>query len=134
MATLANIVVKKADGTTDVTYVAKRPASGSEPAVFRNEAVGTSLSQQPEFRVRARDLIRKKEPLSLVTGSYKWMRAVTNPSTGQVDLFDGVTVTISVEASKKLDAAARKEAVHQALNLAGSTSFKAAADEGASYY
>lgn len=134
MATFANINVKKADGTTDVTYIGKRPASGSEPAVFRNETVGGSISQQPEFRCRARDIVKKKEPMSLVTTSFKWPRVVFNPTTGQTDLFDGVTVTMTVEASKVMDAPTRKEAIYQALHLAASNSFKAAADEGASYY
>lgn len=134
MAQLANITVFKADGTTNVTYTAIRPAAGDEPAVFRNQTVGTSLSQQPEFLCRARDIVKKKEPMSLVTSSYKWPRAVTNPSTGQVDIFDGVTVTVVVEASKNFDALTRKEAIHQALNLTASNSFKGAADEGSSYY
>lgn len=134
MATFANIVVKKADGTTDVTYTGIRPAAGAEPAVFRNLTVGTSLAQQPEFRCRSRDFVKKKELMSAVSSSYKWPRAVSNPSTGQVDIFEGVTVTVVVEASKQLDAMSRREAIYQALNLAAHASFKQAAEEGSSYY
>lgn len=52
MAQAANIVVKKNDGTTDVTYSLMSPASGDNaPAVFRNLSVGTAPGHKPEYRI-----------------------------------------------------------------------------------
>jgi len=54
MAQAANIVVKKNDGTTDVTFSVMAPASGdTTPAVFRNTAVGSAPGHQPEYRISA---------------------------------------------------------------------------------
>lgn len=45
MPTLANITIKKADGTTDVVYTAIAGAAGDNtPAMFRNETIGTTLA------------------------------------------------------------------------------------------
>lgn len=52
MPSIANIVVKKNDGTTDVTYTAVVPSSGDKnPAVWRNNSVGTAAAHRPEYRL-----------------------------------------------------------------------------------
>lgn len=52
MPQIANITVKKNDGTTDVVYTAVVPSSGDKsPAVFKSNSVGTSANARPEFRV-----------------------------------------------------------------------------------
>ena len=54
MPSLANITIKKADGTTDVVYTAVAGSSGDgSPAVFRNNTVGTTLSERPTLLVKA---------------------------------------------------------------------------------
>lgn len=54
MPTLANITVKKADGTTDVVYTAVAGASGDQtPALFRNNTVGTTIAERPTLLVRS---------------------------------------------------------------------------------
>lgn len=51
----SNIVVKKADGTTDVTYTAVAGASGDSPAVFRSATQGTVVAEQPSLLIRSQD-------------------------------------------------------------------------------
>lgn len=52
MPAIANIVVKKNDGTTDVTYTAIVPSSGDKnAAVWRNQSVGTAAAHRPEYRI-----------------------------------------------------------------------------------
>lgn len=54
MPALANITVKKADGTTDVVYTAVSGAAGDNvPALFRNNTVGTTVAERPSLMVRA---------------------------------------------------------------------------------
>lgn len=55
MPAIANITVKKADGTTDIVYTAKTPASGDNtPAIWRAESVHATPIGQPELRFSAR--------------------------------------------------------------------------------
>lgn len=52
MAALADITVKKNDGTTDIVYTGVVPSSGDKvPAVWRANSVGTALAFRPEFRM-----------------------------------------------------------------------------------
>nr|UUW21308.1 MAG: hypothetical protein [Sanya fiers-like virus 19] len=50
MPQLANIVVKKNDGTTDVTYTGVVPSAGDKsPAIWRNNGVGAAAAFRPEL-------------------------------------------------------------------------------------
>lgn len=60
MPILADITIKAADGSTDVTYTALQGAAGpGNPAIFRNETVGSSNAQRPSLLVRATDNANK---------------------------------------------------------------------------
>lgn len=135
MATFANLIVKKYDGTTDVVYTAKSPAAGDgSNAIFRNETVGSTIAQQPEFRFRAAAQTKKGVPYRVANGSYKWPKSVTNSVTGEVSVVNGVTVTFSVEVNQTMSATEINEAVYQALNLAGAAAVKAACRDGYSFF
>lgn len=52
MPNMANITVKKADGTTDVIWSGIVPSSGDKtPAVWKSLSVGATPGVRPEFRV-----------------------------------------------------------------------------------
>jgi hypothetical protein len=52
MPNMADITVKKADGTTDIVYVAQSPSAGdNQPAVWRATAAGAAPAFQPELRL-----------------------------------------------------------------------------------
>lgn len=74
----SNVVIKKNDGTTDQTLTFISPQNGAEPAVFRNQAIGTALSHQPEYRARVAKL---PGSLSKVTGSCKHPETALNSTT-----------------------------------------------------
>jgi hypothetical protein len=51
MPALADITVKMADGTTNITYTGIVPSAGDKtPAVWRSNSVGGSIGQRPELR------------------------------------------------------------------------------------
>lgn len=51
-----NLVVKKNDGVTDVTFTFQNPSSGDRsPAIWQNTAVGTAFSHRPTLRLVARE-------------------------------------------------------------------------------
>lgn len=55
MPSMANITVKKADGTTDVVFTAMAPSSGdSVAAVWRAEALSGVPANRPRFEMRTR--------------------------------------------------------------------------------
>jgi hypothetical protein len=55
MPVLANITIKKFNGTTDVIYTAVAGASGdNSPAVFRNGTEGTTLAENPTFLISSK--------------------------------------------------------------------------------
>lgn len=56
MPSMANITVKKSDGTTDVVYTSATPSAGDKsPAVWKNDTVGTVLAARPTFTLMSMD-------------------------------------------------------------------------------
>lgn len=54
MPTMADVTVKKADGTTNVTFSTVTASGGDKsPAVWRNNAFGGTAGQRPELRIRS---------------------------------------------------------------------------------
>lgn len=52
MPNIADITVKKADGTTDVVFTAITPSAGdNSAAIFRSNSVGVSIAQRPSLAV-----------------------------------------------------------------------------------
>jgi hypothetical protein len=71
MPSISNITVKKADGTTDVTFVAKVPSAGdSSPAVWRQDShAAPYVGLKPELRMDSRfngDRTARRVNLTLV--------------------------------------------------------------------
>jgi len=56
MAAIANLTVKKADGTTDIVYTAVQPASGDNgQAVWRQENAAVPFGVRPTLKMNTRD-------------------------------------------------------------------------------
>jgi hypothetical protein len=54
MPAIANITVKKNDGTTDVTYTGLVPSSGDKnPALWRNQSQGSASAHRPQFTLQS---------------------------------------------------------------------------------
>lgn len=52
MPSLANITVKKYDGTTDITYSGVLPSPGDKsPAMWRSLTIGTAQAHKPELLI-----------------------------------------------------------------------------------
>lgn len=55
MPSMANITVKKADGTTDQIWTAVQASGGDKsPAIWRNLTVGSAPAYNPELRMTSR--------------------------------------------------------------------------------
>lgn len=54
MPSLANITIKKNDGTTDIVWNGKVPSSGDKnPALWRSDAVGAAAAFRPAFSLQS---------------------------------------------------------------------------------
>jgi len=83
MPTMADIVVKKADGTTNITYNAMTPSSGDKSkAVWRCESFGTVAANRPVFEVHGRSSVNGK--FRVVDFRYTYPETYTDSTTGLV--------------------------------------------------
>lgn len=122
MPNLANITVKKADGSTDITWTGVQPSSGDTvPAVWRSNSVGTALAHRPYMNVSVRNNANKTLRRVTVEGFF--------PETAEGA--DGITRVINTAPMRAeigipngMSDVAVTEAVHQLMNLLASTLMK----------
>lgn len=126
MAIAANVIVKKADGTTNITYLVKAAAAGKDPARYREETTSSINALRPVATINVvpsgtSGVVRR---LDLNAGY---------PCT------DGVNLTVQVGAvglrlqlfvPQNVPAAQALEGIHQLLNFASSAEVKHAATDG----
>lgn len=113
MSTLANITVKKYDGTTDITFTGVDPASGDNPALWRSQSVGNAQVHQPELRVSA----KKRGQIVDMRGTFRYPQIATNSTTGVTSVVKFASGTVSMSYDMGMAQVDVQEAVHQFLNL-----------------
>lgn len=111
MPQLADITVKKNDGTTDIVYTGTVPASGSEPAVWRATAGVAAPALAPEFRLLARDADNGKK--RALRSTFLYPESVTNTTTGVTTVKERALASTDLSFSKNMSAAAIDEFVAQ---------------------
>lgn len=115
MPAMANITVKKNDGTTDVVYTAVQPSAGDKsPAVWQNQTVGTAVAHRPEFRATAQDNGTNTARRLSVAYVYP---SLVNGTDGRVSVGDKVTFSGSFTLPKNMPVADTNEAASQLSNL-----------------
>lgn len=116
MPQLADIVVKKNDGTTNITYVGLVPSAGSDvPAVFKSTSVGSAPAHQPELRVLARDADQGRK--RLVRGTFVYPQIATNTTTGVTSVVDACIGDFNFKVPKSMSQSDINEAGAQLGNL-----------------
>lgn len=128
MPTLTNIVIKKADGTTDVTYTAIQGAAGPNvPAMFRNNTVGTTVAERPTFNIKGAD--NGNGTARRMRCDFSWP-IVSTDAGGNKRVTGRMSGEASILMPQNQDAAIIKEQAYQFGNLIGSVLIKASFDEG----
>lgn len=80
MPTMADITIKKDDGSTDVTYSVVTASGGDKsPAVWRANAFGGTPGQRPEFRLESAP--NGANSGRKITGSFTYPSLYTDTST-----------------------------------------------------
>lgn len=129
MPDMANITVKKNDGTTDIVYTKQTPASGDNtPAVWRSTSVGSAPAHAPEFRLLAKDA--KAGANRAMRGTYKYPQIATNSTTGITSVVDTASASTDWNFPKAMSQADINEFVSQYANLLVSTLVKDCAKSG----
>lgn len=128
MPTMANIVIKKADGTTDVTYTSAAPSAGDKsPAVWKNATVGTILAARPTFTLVMADNGTKKARRARSTFYWPKMRV---DAAGNVTVVGGASSESSHLIPQDMTLVEISEYVTQYANLLASELIKRSMTDG----
>jgi hypothetical protein len=120
MPAIANIVVKKNDGTTDITYVAQVPSSGdSSPAVWKATSVGTAAAHQPELRLTAREASGGTK--RHLRATFLYPETATDSTTGITSVTQRAMFSADWTVPKDMSASAVNEFASQIANLLDAT-------------
>jgi hypothetical protein len=116
MPSMADIVVKKADGTTDVTFNALAPSSGDTvPSVWRQEAMATQPNLKATCSLRAgwngpRDARR-------VQMDFVYPFTATDTTTGLTSVIARIPIQVVATVPQLVTDAVISEAVAQCGNI-----------------
>lgn len=116
MPQAANIIVKKNDGATNITYTTVSPASGSNPAIWKSQSVGNAQAHQPELRLVAKDSGKAGAKRAL-RGTFRYPQISTNSTTGITSVVSGASGTFDFNFDKSMSQADINEAAAQFGNL-----------------
>lgn len=130
MPQIADLVIKKADNTTAVTYKAISPAAGGEPAVWKSQTIGTSAGQQPELRCSSKGRIVKGLPYRDMVVTFKYPKSVSNSTTGEISITEGLSATFNVHMNQTMAAADLLEASAQITHLLSTALLKESLNAG----
>lgn len=132
MPAMANITVKKADGTTDITYDALTGAAGNgSEAVWRQDtgaATGVPVGHRATLRFATNDNGPKTARTARLV--YKRPYSTQNTVTSKYEAADSVVVNITVTMPNAIPASEVSEAVYQAANLHASALVKSSISAG----
>lgn len=122
MPTLANITVKKNDGTTDIVYTGMQPSAGDgSPAIWRQTSQPYP-SCQPELRVIAKQA--KGKMGRSVRGTFVYPQAIVNSTTGVTSVLTTAFGDFTFVMDKNMSQTEINEASAQFSNLLSSALIK----------
>jgi hypothetical protein len=120
MPSMADLSVKKADGTTVVVYNALAPSSGDRTAAqFRQEAASPIAANRPTFTVSSKASANGKA--RIVEYNYLYPATYTDTSTGITSVLASVKASGSFIFSKDISDDVLSEAAAQMSNVLTST-------------
>lgn len=116
MPQIADITVKKNDGTTNIVYTAVSPSSGDgTPAIWKSQTVGSAAAHQPEFRLSSRDASNGAR--RALRATYVYPMIATNTSTTLTTVVERASGDVNWVIPKGMAQADVNEFVSQMSNL-----------------
>lgn len=128
MPQIANLTVKKNDGTTDVTFTAVAPSGGDKsPAIWQNLAVGTAMAHRPTLKLTAKASGDGKVRRSDFIFTYPSTVVDTN---GRTSVAGTTVLTGSFATPQDLSSTDVNEAVAQGFNCLATALIKSCVQVG----
>lgn len=126
MPSMANITVKKFDGTTDIVYDAIAAAAGDGSAAFWRQDTGATAGMPVGHRPSLAVLSRWNGPRTArrVQGTFKAPYSVLNTSTNRYEVTDLFVLDFSAVIPQAIPATNINESAYQGGNLIGSLLLK----------
>lgn len=129
MPQMANITVKKDNGTTDIVFTAMTPSGGDGvPAVWRSTSVGSAANHQPELRLVSKEASRGTK--RHVRATFVYPQTATNTTTGVTSVVDRAIGSADFTVSKGMAQTDINEFASQFANLIASALAKEAVKSG----
>jgi len=129
MANMASITVKKADGTTDVVYIAAVPSAGDKsPAIWTQNAFSGVQSNRPRFELLTQ--FNGQRAIRQVKLKYDFPSVYTEANTGLQKLNGSVGFNGVLYLPVQLTTTEWKEAFAQLGNLLCATLIRQSVEEG----
>lgn len=127
---MGNIVVKKADGTTDVTYFGVAMSGGDNiPAIYRNTVTGPTLDTQAVCSVVGKQSGNRRENRR-VTIQTLYPYVVTDTNTGITRKVRDIPVKTEIMLAGDIPQSVIDEAAAQHANLVKSLPLQASLKSG----
>lgn len=114
---MQNITVKKADGTTTVVFVAKRPSGANTPALYMADAESPVAAFRSTLTIADRRSANSKGAQRV---EINFTRPVTQVINGVVTQVGSVPIALQATVPSTLADAEISEAVSQCVNLLAS--------------
>jgi hypothetical protein len=116
MPAMADIPVKKNDGTTTITYTGLQPSSGdSTAAIWKSQSIGSAQAHQPEFRLTAKD--GDKGGARTLRSTFVYPQIATDSTTALVSVANKASAATDWKFPKGMTQADVNEFVAQYANL-----------------
>jgi len=129
MPAIANLVIKKNDNTTDITYTAVVPSSGDGvPAIWRSQSIGSAAAHQPELRLSSKSGSNGMK--RTLRATYVYPQIATNSTTGVTSVIDRVVISADWQVPLGMAATDVNEAVSQFAHALAATLTKDSVKSG----
>lgn len=127
MPNMADISIKKADGTTTVVYNACQPANQQEPALFRQNAFSARAANRPTFTIMSRKSNANAQTQRL---EVRFVYPILATVDGVEVVSDSIPFTGFFTIPLKISDTDLNEAVAQYTNLLSSTLVRSVISSG----
>lgn len=125
---MANITVKKNDGTTDQIWTQVQASGGDKsPAIWRNLSVGSASLYNPELALSGRS--NAANTVRRLDGQVNWKQSATGTD-GIIKVVNTAYIKCEMVIPQGMPSVDLNEFVSQALNLLASTLIKDSAKAG----
>lgn len=123
MPTMANITVKKNDGTTDIIWTGVQPSSGDgTPCLWRQEVASMHTAGKPTFALLSK--YNGNRTARRLMAEFRHPQTYTNSTTGIVGVENILPISVSAVLPVSFPQILIDEAISQTFNLLVATLVK----------